>query len=166
LLGLSKLSLKWFRLGILHERIQPGCPQQNGRHERMHRTLKEETTQPPAATLGGQQRRFDAFRKQFNNERPHEALDYQMPSQIYVCSARPYPNRIPEVEYGKEFLVRAINHSGDMSWHKGRVFISRILSGDRIGLLQIADERYRVLYGPMIIGEFDERDYLFHPRRS
>jgi len=132
----------------------------------MHRTLKEETTQPQAATLGGQQRRFNAFRKQFNNERPHEALNYQTPSQIYVCSARPYPNHIPEIEYGNDFIVRAINHSGDMSWHQGRVFISRILSGDRVGLLQIADDRYRVFYGPLAIGEFNDRDCLFYPRRS
>jgi hypothetical protein len=165
-LGLSRLSLKWLRLGIGHERIQPGCPQQNGRHERMHRTLKEETTQPPAATLASQQRRFNEFRKLFNNERPHEALDYQTPSQLYLCSARPYPNHIPEFEYTHEFLVRAINHSGDMSWHQGRVLISRILGGDRVGLLQIADERYRVFYGPLVLGEFDESDCLFYPRRS
>jgi transposase InsO family protein len=166
LLGLSRLSLKWLRLGIGHERIQPGCPQQNGRHERMHRTLKEETARPPAATLASQQRRFNEFRKQFNNERPHEALAYQTPSHIYVCSARPYPNHIPDFEYGNEFLVRAINHSGDMSWHQGRVFISRILGGDRVGLLQISDKRYRVFYGPLVIGEFDQSDTLFYPRRS
>ena len=166
LLGLSRLSLKWLRLGIGHERIQPGCPQQNGRHERMHRTLKAETTQPPAATLASQQRRFNEFRKQFNNERPHEALDYQTPSQLYVCSARPYPNHIPEFEYAREFLVRAINHSGDMSWHQGRVFISRILGGDRVGLLQISDERYRVFYGPLVLGEFDEADCSFYPWRA
>jgi transposase InsO family protein len=166
LLGLSRLSLKWLRLGIGHERIQPGCPQQNGRHERMHRTLKDETTQPPAATRASQQRRFNEFRKLFNNERPHEALEYQTPSQLYVCSARPYPNHIPEFEYTREFLVRAINHSGDMSWHQGRVFISRILGGDRVGLLQISDERYRVFYGPLVLGEFDETECLFHPRRA
>jgi transposase InsO family protein len=165
LLGLSKLSLHWLRLGILHERIQPGCPQQNGRHERMHRTLKRETAQPPAATLNRQQRRFDEFRNHFNTERPHEALNYKTPSQLYDRSARSYPGRLPDVNYDSGFLVRAINPSGDMSWHHQRVFITRLLSGERIGLLEIAEERYRVYYGPLILGEFDSCDLSFYPKR-
>ena len=85
---------------------------------------------------------------------------------MFTSAALAYPNHIPDFEYGNEFLVRAINHSGDTSWHQGSVFITRILGGDRVGLLQISDERYRVFYGPLVIGEFDESDCLFYPRRS
>ncbi len=93
LLGLSRLSLAWIKLGIVHERIQPGKPQQNGRHERMHRTLKEDTTNPPARTLTAQQKKFDSFRATFNHERPHEALANETPGSIYVPSTRMLPSR-------------------------------------------------------------------------
>ncbi|HEY3627170.1 MAG TPA: IS481 family transposase, partial [Terracidiphilus sp.] len=92
LLGLSKLSLGWMKLGIVHARIQPGRPQQNGRHERMHRTLKEDTAKPPAGTLTTQQKKFDRFRATFNHERPHEALGNETPGSIYVPSARMLPS--------------------------------------------------------------------------
>ena len=94
LLGLSKLSLGWTKLGILQERIQPGKPQQNGRHERMHRTLKEDTTKPPARTLTAQQKKFDSFRATFNHERPHEALGNETPGSVYVPSTRMMPSRV------------------------------------------------------------------------
>src|SRR6202046_3458734 len=87
LLGLSKLSLGWMKMGIIHERIQPGCPQQNGRHERMHRTLKEETTKPAALTLRLQQKKFDGFRQMFNHERPHEGLNNETPASVYQRSS-------------------------------------------------------------------------------
>jgi Integrase core domain len=93
LLGLSKLSLGWMKLGIVHERIQPGRPQQNGRHERMHRTLKEDTAKPPAHTVTAQQKKFDRFRLVFNHERPHEALANETPGSIYVPSTRLFPSR-------------------------------------------------------------------------
>ena len=99
LLGLSKLSLGWTKLGILHERIQPGKPQQNGRHERMHRTLKEDTTKPPARTLTAQQKKFDSFRATFNHERPHEALGNETPGSIYVPSTRMMPSRVVPFVY-------------------------------------------------------------------
>ena len=101
LLGLSKLSLGWMKLGIVHERIQAGRPQQNGRHERMHRTLKEDTTKPPAASLRAQQSRFDNFRYVFNNERPHEGLNNQVPASLYIPSAIRLPRKLPEFTYPK-----------------------------------------------------------------
>jgi transposase InsO family protein len=117
---LSHLSAWWVRLGILPEFIEPGKPQQNGRHERMHRTLKAETTRPPANSCRGQQRKFDRFREEFNFERPHEALDMQTPASVYQCSKRPMPDKLPALEYPDRFELRYAaptvvsdgNHSG------------------------------------------------------
>ncbi|MGH7194182.1 MAG: integrase core domain-containing protein, partial [Candidatus Saccharimonadales bacterium] len=100
---LSSLSAWWVRLGIFPELIEPGCPQQNGRHERMHRTLKADTTRPPAGSMAAQQRRFNAFLDVFNNERPHEALDMQTPAACYAPSPRPMPDKIPPLEYPNRF---------------------------------------------------------------
>jgi transposase InsO family protein len=123
-LGLSKLSLGWMKLGIVHERIQPGRPQQNGRHERMHRTLKEDAMNSPAASLRAQQSRFDRFRHVFNNERPHEGLNNQTRASIYHPSSVRLPRSTPEFTYPKGLLLRRVNNTGDISWHKNRVFIS------------------------------------------
>ncbi len=109
---LSSLSAWWVRLGILPELIEPGKPQQNGRHERMHRTLKAETTHPPAATRRGQQRRFDAFRQEFNHERPHEALGQQTPAAHYTPSARPFPEKLAPLEYPAHFERRYVSANG------------------------------------------------------
>ncbi len=97
LLGLSKLSLSWTKLGIVHERIQPGRPQQNGRHERMHRTLKEDTTKPPALTLRLQQKKFDRFRQIFNHERPHEGINNAVPASLYQRSSVLLPRTLSDV---------------------------------------------------------------------
>ena len=97
--GLSRLSMWWLQLGIRHERIEPGCPQQNGRHERMHRTLKQDTASPPAANRRRQQQAFATFEQVYNHERPHEALDWKTPAELYVASARNYPDRLPELNY-------------------------------------------------------------------
>src|SRR5262249_45090326 len=109
---LSRLSVWWIRLGIFPELIEPGRPAQNGRHERMHKTLKRETTRPPAATLRGQQIRFNRFRKEFNEERLHEALDQETPASIYAPSGRPYPERLPRVEYPDHFEKRLVSRNG------------------------------------------------------
>jgi transposase InsO family protein len=103
LLGLSKLSLGWMKMGIVHERIQPGRPQQNGRHERMHRTLKEDTTNPAAMTLRLQQRKFDRFRQMFNHERPHEGLNNMTPGSLYQPSSVMFPRTLTEFVYPKGF---------------------------------------------------------------
>ena len=106
--GLSRLAVWWMKLGIVPERIAAGHPEQNGRHERMHRTLKQETASPPAANRRAQQQAFDRFRREYNEERPHEALEMQTPSAVYARSSRAYPARVREPEYGSDFQVRRV----------------------------------------------------------
>ena len=151
LLGLSKLSLGWMKLGIVHERIQAGRPQQNGRHERMHRTLKEDTTKPPAASLHAQQSRFDNFRYMFNNERPHEGLNNQVPASLYIPSSIRLPHKLPEFTYPKGLLLRRVNNSGDTSWHKNRVFISEVFRFEELAFELITPGFYRVFFRDMEI---------------
>jgi transposase InsO family protein len=161
LLGLSKLSLGRMKLGIVHERIQPGRPQQNGRHERMHRTLKEDTAKPPAGTLTAQQKKFDRFRLTFNHERPHEALGNETPGSIYVPSARMFPSRVESFQYPKSFLTRRVNNSGDISWHKGRVFVSEVFRNEDIGLEQMDEDLHKVFFHDTELGEFNSADMRF-----
>src|SRR5215467_5675498 len=125
--GLSRLSVWWMKLGIVPERIAAGHPEQNGRHERMHRTLKEETASPPAANPRAQQRAFDGFRREYNEERPHEALGMQTPGSVYTRSPRCYPARVPEPEYGSALQVRRVGLRGVISWKHQHVFVSETL---------------------------------------
>src|SRR6202167_2107903 len=120
--GLSRLAVWWMKLGIVPERIAAGHPEQNGRHERMHRTLKQETASPPAANGRAQQRVFHRFRREYNEERPHEALGMQTPSAVYRPSLRCYPARVREPEYGSALRVRRVGLRGDFSWKHQRVF--------------------------------------------
>jgi transposase InsO family protein len=154
---LSTLSAWWVRLGIIPELIEPGKPQQNGRHERMHRTLKAETTRPPAGNMSAQQRRFNHFREEFNEERPHEALDLQTPSSLYVPSLREMPSKIPPLTYPDRFEVRYVSADGSISWNKGWVYVSSVCSGEYIGLEEFDDGIWSVYYGPLKIGRFHER---------
>jgi len=154
---LSSLSAWWVRLGIFPEFIEPGKPQQNGRHERMHRTLKAETARPPAGSMTAQQRRFNRFRDEFNNERPHEALDLQTPASVYSPSPRPMPRKILPFVYPDRFEVRYVNASGGMSWKSDWVQVSTVCSGEYIGLEEIDDDVWEVYYGPLKIGRFHER---------
>jgi hypothetical protein len=163
LLGLSKLSLGWMKMGIVHERIQPGRPQQNGRHERMHRTLKEDTANPPAATLRLQQRKFDRFRQVFNHERPHEALNNETPGSLYQPSSVMFPRTLIEFVYPKSFVKRRVNNSGDISWHKGRVFISEVFRFEELGFEEVQEEFYKVFFRDVEIGEFDVEALRFRP---
>jgi transposase InsO family protein len=114
---LSQLSVWWIRLGIVPELIQPARPYQNGRHERMHLTLKRDTTRPPAATCTGQQRRFRAFVHEFNHERPHQALADATPASYYTPSPRPFPQRLAPLEYPAHFERRLVSRNGGMRWH-------------------------------------------------
>lgn len=133
--GLTHLSVKWAKLGIGLEFITPASPEQNGRHERMHATLKADTLRPPAATPKAQQARFDRFRTQFNTERPHEALGQQPPASFYQPSNRPYPHRIEEPEYqGVGLQVRRVRHSGEIKWNGDLVYISMALVGEPVGI--------------------------------
>jgi hypothetical protein len=165
LLGLSKLSLGWMKLGIVHERIQAGRPQQNGRHERLHRTLKEDTTKPPAASLRAQQSRFDNFRYEFNNECPHEGLNNQVPASLYYHSSVPLPRKLPEFAHPKGLLLRRVNNSGDVSWHKNRVFISEVFRFEELAFELITPGFYRVCFRNMEIGEFNAEELRFRSAR-
>jgi hypothetical protein len=132
--GLSRLSVWWIKLGITPVRIMPGKPQQNGRHERMHKTLKAETAQPPAATLAAQQRRFDHFRAEFNHERPHEALGQAVPAAVYTPAPRPYPARLQDPAYASDFELRRVRGNGEIKWQGELIFIAQPLVGEVIGL--------------------------------
>jgi transposase InsO family protein len=153
--GLSRLSIKWIKLGLVHERIEPGEPQQKGRHERMHRTLKRDTATPPAFSLREQQDRFDQFRHCFNEERPHEALGLTTPGSVYVASARPYPSLLPEPTYGPEFETRRVKTMGAIKMKGGLIFLSEMLCHELVGLLPPEEDRYAVYFGPVLLGEID-----------
>src|ERR1039457_6350883 len=163
LLGLSKLSLSWTKMGIVHERIQPGRPQQNGRHERMHRTLKEDTTRPAALTLRLQQKKFDRFRQVFNYERPHEGLNNATPGSVYQPSSVLLPRNAIEFVYSHGFMLRRVNNSGDISWHKDRVFIGEVFRFEILGFEQVDEDFYKVYFRDVEIGEFDAEALRFRP---
>jgi len=163
--GLSRLSMRWLRLGIVAERSRVSSPQDNGRHERMHRTLKQETLRPPARNRRGQQQAFDRFQQVFNDQRPHESLDYKTPASCYARSPRPFPRRVPEVEYDADIVVRRIPHTGELSWKGQRVFISEVFAHQPLGLRASHDRFYEVLYGPLVIGWLDIFRLQFHRQR-
>ncbi len=149
--GLSEMSVWWIQLGILPERIEPGQPQQNGRHERFHRTLKDHTTKPPARSMAEQQRAFDYFRHDYNDARPHEALGQKPPASVYEPSWRPMrPPRAPE--YGDGFDVRRVNETGKISVAGTRLYIGRPLALQPVGLRPIDNDEWELHYGPLHIG--------------
>lgn len=159
ILGLSSLGVWWISLGIRPERIQPGKPQQNGRHERMHRTLKDETVVPPASSLKVQQIRFDAFVDEFNTERPHEALGQQTPAEVWRPSARPYPDRIPEPEYPGHFLLRKVSTTGNIKFNNRVLWLSATLKNQLVGLEEVDDGIWSIYFYDVLLGRFDEKDY-------
>jgi putative transposase len=132
--GLSRLSVRWLKLGIGLERTAPAHPEQNGRHERMHRTLKAETARPPAADGSSQQDRFDQFRHDYNEQRPHEALGQRTPIELYEPTIRPYPKRIPKPEYPGHYEVRYVHQGGEIKWQGGYLFLTEALRGEHVGL--------------------------------
>jgi putative transposase len=154
---LSSLSAWWVRLGVLPELIEPGKPQQNGRHERMHRTLKAEATRPPAGTLSAQQRKFNRFRAEFNDERPHEALDQQTPRALYRPSPREMPNKLPPLEYPDRFELRYVSANGGIRWNSGWVNVSIVCAGEYVGLEEIDDGIWNVYFGRLKLGRLHER---------
>jgi putative transposase len=154
---LSTLSAWWVRLGILPELIEPGRPAQNGRHERMHRTLKAETTRPAAGSLAAQQRKFNVFREEFNDERPHEALDQETPAACYASSPRAMPDRMPPLEYPDRFEVRYVSANGGIRWNSRWVNVSIVCVGEYVGLEEIDDGIWNVYFGPLKLGRLHER---------
>jgi putative transposase len=155
LAGLSALAIRLIKAGVKPERIAPGKPQQNGRHERMHRTLKAETAAPPAADLRRQQRRFDLFRREFNEERPHEALGQVTPASLYTPPLRRWSGRLREPEYGAQAMVRRVRQNGEIKWRGALVFLSQTLTGEPVGLTETDDDRWLVRYGPLELGHVD-----------
>jgi len=155
--GLSELSVWWIKLGIRPERIEPGKPSQNGRHERMHRTLKQETAQPPRGNLREQQKAFDLFRQEYNDQRPHQALQGRTPAECYQRSPRPYNSRIREVTYPSHFEVRYIGGGGQMRWYGAQVFVGRALVGEPLGLEPVADGQWRVWFSFFELGVLDDK---------
>lgn len=154
--GLSRLSVWWVRLGIRPELITPASPWENGRHERMHRTLEEEATDPPQPNNAKQQRSFDVFRIDFNEVRPHEALSMKTPASFYTTSRRPYPKTLPELEYPNTHLLRRVSDIGVITWNGTRVFLSSVLAGEVIALVQITETTWEVYFGPILLGTLDE----------
>ena len=153
---LSSLSAWWIRLGILPELIEPGKPQQNGRHERMHRTLKAETTRPAAGNLRAQQRKFNAFQEEYNQIRPHEAINLETPASVYGASPRPYPKRLPPLEYPAYFETRYVSHNGGMRWNSDWVNVSICCAGEYVGLEEIDNGIWNVYFGPVKLGRLIE----------
>ncbi len=153
--GLSRLSVEWIKLGIVPQRIVPGHPEQNGRHERMHRTLKAETANPPAADRVRQQKAFDRFRAVYNEERPHEALGMQTPASHYQPSLRRCPERIPEPDYDTGLVVRRVAPHGQFFWQGKDIFLTKVLAGERIAFEQVDEQLYLVLFAALPIASFD-----------
>jgi putative transposase len=164
--GLSRLAVWWMKLGIVPERIAAGHPEQNGRHERMHRTMKQETASPPEANRRAQQRAFHRFRREYNEERPHEALGMQTPSAVYTPSPRAYPARVREPEYDSSMHVRRVRRRGSFSWKKQDVFLSETLIGEPIGLLPVDDRIYTVYFAAFPIACFDSQRRTILPLRA
>jgi putative transposase len=154
--GLSSLGVWFVKLGILPERIEKGHPEQNGRHERMHRTLKAEAISPPRKGLNEQQRAFDRFQAVYNNDRPHEALGQKAPASIYRSSIREYPAKLPEVEYPQSFKVRQVKENGDFKWQGTELYLSGAMAGELIGLKQVDNGTWKIYFGFYPVGILDE----------
>lgn len=154
--GLGWLSVQLIKAGVKPERIKPANPQQNGCHERMHRTLKEDTANPPAANRRAQQRRFDDFRRVFNEERPHEALGLDTPAKHYQPSPRIYSGRLREPDYAADFEVRRVRSNGEIKWRGNCIFLSEALIGEPVGIVETEESSLHTIhYGPVLLGYLD-----------
>jgi transposase InsO family protein len=158
--GLSYLNVWWMRLGILHQRSRPGCPQDNGAHERMHRTLKRQAIKPVRGSCAAQQRNFDAFRREYNEERPHERLEQQTPASQYDASARAYPNRLPPLEYPRHFLVKKITTGGTFRFQHKLLYLANAMVDQHIGLEETDDGIWSIYFNNILLATLDERDYI------
>jgi putative transposase len=156
--GLSRLGVWLIKLGVERIRTRPGSPQDNGLHERMHRTLKEETALPPAANLAAQQRRFKRFLREYNHERPHRALDGRTPASCYATSSRPMPDRIPTIEYEAHLTIRSVRTNGTIKWKGNHLFVSEVLTGERVGLEETDYGIWSLYFGPSLLGILDEHE--------
>ena len=162
--GLSRLAVKLIKAGVIPERIEPGKPQQNGRHERMHLTLAQDTASPPAPSRRAQQRRFDRFQRIYNEERPHEALGDKTPASAYQPSPRTYSGRLSSPKYPDAHELRRVGASGEIKWHGRSIFISEVLTGEPVGLEEQDNGWWAVRFGPIDLGAIDQTGRMHKPR--
>lgn len=155
--GISQLAKWWIQLGIKPERIRPGTPSQNGRHERMHRSLKAATAVPPGQTMALQQQRFDVFVREYNEDRSHEALQRRTPAQLYTPASQTYPEKRKPVSYDTDTVVRRVRHNGEIKWRGQLFYVSQVLVRENVGLLSVEEGRWQVYYGFYPLGILDER---------
>jgi len=155
--GLCELNVWWLQLGIHHERTQPSSPQQNGAHERMHRTLKRDTTRPPASSMRGQQRKFDRFRAEYNEERPHDFLDGDMPAEHWAPSQREYPRRLPKPEYPDGLMVRKVSKCGTFRLNNAQPFISNALAELYIAIEEVDDGLWAIYFYDHLLAHYEEQ---------
>jgi transposase InsO family protein len=163
LAGLSSLSVWWIRLGITPERIAPGHPEQNGSHEQFHRVLKADTTRPPAPNGAAQQQRFRRFIREYNEERPHEALAHQPPATRYQPSPRVLPARLPSTEYPGHMEPRRVSSCGTISWRQAPLFVSAALAGEYVAFEEIADGLWTLHFATVPLARYDERHRILRP---
>jgi len=159
---LSSLAVWWIRLGIVPERIAPGHPEQNGSHEQFHAVLNAHTARPPAANAAAQQRRFRRFCAEYNEERPHEALDQAVPATRYAPSPRPFPRRVPPLEYPGHAEIRRVDQNGMVSWRRP-LFVSVALAGEAVAFEEVDDGIWTVTFATIVLGRFDERRHRIPP---
>ena len=160
---LSTLSVWWIRLGIVPERIALGHPEQNGSHEQFHSVLKAATTRPPAPHAAAQQRRFGRFCREYNQERPHEALHDDVPARHYQPSPRPLPARLPPLEYPSHVEIRRVSTIGQVSWAGAPLFLSEALAGEAVAFEEIDDGLWTIRFASVVLGRFDERQRCLQP---
>ena len=161
--GLSRLSVWFIKLGIVPERIEKAHPEQNGRHERMHRTLKSEATKPPRYSMSEQQRVFDRFQSYFDNERPHEALGQRPPATAYRKSERKYPGKLASIDYPEHYKTRHIHRGGGLKWQNKEVYFSSALAGEYVGLTEVDNGIWRIYFSFYPVCNLDERTFSFKP---
>ena len=158
--GLSFLNVYWMQLGIAQQRIHPASPQENGAHARRHRTLKRQAIKPVRQTCTAQQRNVDAFRREYNDERPHEALGQHTPASRYTTSPRPYPARLPVPDYPGHFLVKTITTAGTFRFGKRIVYLANALTNQKIGMEETDDGLWSIYFHSVLLATFDERDAI------
>jgi transposase InsO family protein len=156
--GLSKLSVWFIKLGIKPERIRAGHPEENGRHERMHLSLKDATANPPQENLREQQKAFDTFKPEHNNEKPHGALGMRVPASYYRPSLRVFPKRLPKITYHGNYIVRQVRHNGEIKWKGEKVYVSQALAGEPVGLKPMAGYQWQIYFCTYYLGVLDEMD--------
>lgn len=163
--GLTPLSAWWVRLGIMPDRIEPGHPEQNGRHERMHGAMEREVERPQGG-LRAWQKAFENFRGMYNHERPHEALGMKPPARVYIPSPRPYPGKEPEVEYCEGVDIRRVRHNGEIKWRGKKLYCSQTLAGEPVGLVRKGEDLWDIYYGKLKLGWIDGRTgKIFRPSK-